>query len=429
MNQNTKTEEYNEYNQKSFMFLYFGQAVSLFGSVLTTFVIIFHLTMLTQSALVLTILTLLVTVPAIFITPFGGVLIDKFSRKYLLGSADFFQAFFTLALIWVFINEATNILLIILLLGIKGIFQPFHQSIFSAIIPSMVPRDKLMQKNSIMQLGNALVGLMAPIIAALFIALATWPVYQLLWIDVVTFLIAAFILIFIKIPKVVRSKQQEGQENGFFSEFKEGLSFLRRGKGFIPLLLTFAFINFTFAPLSVLLPLLILIYHSGNALDFALVTILLQGGIIFASILLSTKVKVTKLISGFLVAILGIYVSILFVAVAPQGELWILFLSFLIVGVCLAVSQVSATTIWHKTVPLHLQGRVASVRTTLSTSISPLGVLFAGLFADELGANNLILYFAIIGLLILFFMFMFTSLRHVEHQDTEDVDSKEVNTD
>ena len=65
-----------------------AQAVSLFGSSLVQYAIIWHITLTTSSGKMLAISTLCGFLPQLAVSVFGGVWADRFSRKSLIMLAD-----------------------------------------------------------------------------------------------------------------------------------------------------------------------------------------------------------------------------------------------------------------------------------------------------------------------------------------------------
>jgi len=147
---------------RSYLFFWSGQLISLLGSSIAQFVIIWWITLETGSALYLSIASLLGLAPMVILTPFAGVLVDRWSRKALIGVVDFLQALATAALIFLFWLGSVSIWQVLALLTVRGIFQAFHSPAVSAIVPSMVPKAKLSRINGLNYLLAGVVTLMGP---------------------------------------------------------------------------------------------------------------------------------------------------------------------------------------------------------------------------------------------------------------------------
>jgi len=151
---------------RSYLTFWSGQLVSLLGSSVAQFVIIWWITLETGSALYLSLASLLGFAPMIILSPFAGVFVDRWSRKALIGVVDFLQALVTVALILLFSVGIVSIWYVLALLALRGVFQAFHNPAVAAIVPLMVPRDKLSRMNGATYLFSGAVTLAGPVLAA-----------------------------------------------------------------------------------------------------------------------------------------------------------------------------------------------------------------------------------------------------------------------
>jgi DHA3 family macrolide efflux protein-like MFS transporter len=55
-----------------------GQGMSLFGSMLVYYAVVWHITLKTESGLMMTLITITGTLPMFFISPFSGVWADRY---------------------------------------------------------------------------------------------------------------------------------------------------------------------------------------------------------------------------------------------------------------------------------------------------------------------------------------------------------------
>ena len=124
---------------RSYLFFWIGQLVSLLGSSIVQFSIIWYITILTQSPLMLAVASLVGLGTQILLTPIAGVYADRLNRKLIIGIVDFGQAIATMILIILFFLNIASLIHIFFLLMLRGMFQAFHSPTVSAIIPTMVP--------------------------------------------------------------------------------------------------------------------------------------------------------------------------------------------------------------------------------------------------------------------------------------------------
>src|SRR5690606_7390020 len=91
-----------------------GQTVSLFGSMLVQYAIMWHLTLLTKSGTVMMLAALFGFLPQAVVSIFGGVWADRLNRKVLIMTADAAIATTTLALALFMLTGFTELWLIYL---------------------------------------------------------------------------------------------------------------------------------------------------------------------------------------------------------------------------------------------------------------------------------------------------------------------------
>ncbi|MCJ7651820.1 MAG: MFS transporter, partial [Candidatus Lokiarchaeota archaeon] len=132
-----------------FLFLWMGQLFSILGSAIVGFAITWWITITTGSATLLSISTFMYVLPMALLAPFAGVIADRHNRKIIIAIADSMQALTTFIVIVLFWFNLANPIVVVLIMGLRGIFQAFHVPTFSAILPSMVPKDKLSRMNGV----------------------------------------------------------------------------------------------------------------------------------------------------------------------------------------------------------------------------------------------------------------------------------------
>lgn len=397
---------------RSYLFFWSGQLFSLLGSMVVHFILIWWIQLETGSPIFLSLGQAFYIVPMLIFMPIAGVFSDKLKRKNLIIIVDSLQAFTTFILIMFFIFEIVNIWIIFLFIGLRSIFQAFHQPTVAAIIPSMVPKEKLGRINGINFLFIGLIQLLGPGFGALLMQFFT--IREILWIDIITFFIALIPLLIITIP-VVRSESEVKQKNGFIKDFKVGFTVFKSIPGLIILLFMGMLVNFFVQPLGTLLPYFINTIHGGLEFEYALVLIFLQagvmGGAIIASIKKEWKHKIEVSFIG--IGIVGIGYALL--AFVPTGFFMLIGILLLIAGITLPIINTIFQTILQTFVPQDKLGRVTSIDSTLSAIITPLGAIIAGPITVLIGIHSLFLFCAIAIIIVTLITYFFTGIRHVKY--------------
>ncbi|WP_308200557.1 MFS transporter [Cellulosimicrobium funkei] len=126
-----------------------GQTVSLFGSMLVQYAVIWHLTIETKSGSVLALSTLFGFLPQAVVSIFGGVWADRVNRKVLVIAADATIAVTTLALALLMLGGADDLWLIYAALAVRSTGAGVQTPAVAALLPQIVPTSRLLRVNGI----------------------------------------------------------------------------------------------------------------------------------------------------------------------------------------------------------------------------------------------------------------------------------------
>jgi DHA3 family macrolide efflux protein-like MFS transporter len=280
----------------------------------------------------------------------------------------------------------------------------------------MVPKDKLSRMNGFGYLFSSLINIVGPLLGAFLYGIL--PIAIILWIDIITWLIAMVPLVLTKIPRVKRSKIEE-KKNSFFFEFKTGLKTIKLIPGLLTLLSLSMLLNFLLMPFNVLLPYYIGIIHEGSELNFALVMVFFQVGMVLGALLTSLKKEWKHKIFtyfGSLVLVTGILSVYTF---APKGFFLVMGIANFVIGFSLPIGNTIYMTIIQTTVPHDKMGRVTSIDHSISSLIAPFGALIAGPLADIIGARIVFLLCAIIGVVATSYTWRVMVVNKINYDDKD----------
>ena len=409
----------NQANQKTFrsyLMFWSGQLISLFGSMVVYFVIIWWITEETQSPMYLAIASFLFIICQVIVLPIAGVLADRLNRKVIILVADSLQAVATLILLVLFQLNLANIWIVFIFISIRSVFQAFHLPTVNSIIPIMVPKESLSRINGINFLFTGVVQIIAPLIGATLMIFL--PINTILWVDLITFCIAVIPLILIKIPSVKNPKEMV-EKNSFLKEFKLGIKTIKVIPGLITLIFYSMLLNFLLMPFNVLLPYIIEAphIHAGSASDFAFVMVFFQVGMVLGALLTSVKKEWKHKIFtyfGSLVVCTGI-LSVL--ALAPNGFFLMMGIATFVLGFLLPIGNTIYMTIIQTVVPHDKMGRVISMDHSISALISPIGALIAGPLAEVIGVRIVFLLSSIIGVVATSYTWSRMKAKKVNYDD------------
>lgn len=393
---------------RSYLSFFAGQQVSLIGSFVVQFVVIWWITETTKSAWYLALASVAGFAPMILLTPFAGVLVDRLSRKTLIGVVDFLQALSTIVLVLLYWLNIVSVWSVLVVLVFRSCCQAFHVPAVEAVVPLMVPRNKLSRINGLSYLLTGIMTLIGPVVGALL--LAFWRIEHVLWIDPVTFVIAVIPLFFIRMPSITGKREK----SSFKKDFMEGLAFIRNSRGLMPLIFLATTLNFLLQPISTLLPYFVSYDHHGVATDFALVTAVAQAGMFAGGVLMTALKEFKRKMLMTLLFILLCFLGYVLVAFTPFGWFWFMATCLFVMLFGVAPANVLLRTIIQTIVPAQMQGRVNAVLMSLSSAASPFGMMLSGIIAGYTGTANLFLACAVFGTVVLLYSWFFTNMKHVE---------------
>ena len=176
-----------------------GQAVSLFGSGLVQYALLWYITMGTQSGGMMTVATVVGFVPMVLLMPFGGVLADRMNRRYLIAGADALVALSTLGLLIAFVLGHGSSTLVGVAMALRAVGGGIQMPAVSALLPQIVPGEHLGRVNGYNVSIQSAVNLVSPMIAGALFAFAS--IEWILMIDIVTATIGiGILLLLVKVP-------------------------------------------------------------------------------------------------------------------------------------------------------------------------------------------------------------------------------------
>jgi DHA3 family macrolide efflux protein-like MFS transporter len=395
------TTSWNDTNWKPrFFTIWGGQAISLFGTRLVQFALIWWLTLETGSATVLAIATLIGLLPQVLLGPFAGALVDRWKRRQVILAADTAIAMATLLLAYLFAIDAVGIGTIYGLLLVRGIGESFHWPAMSAATSLMVPKEQLTRVqgiNSMLQGGLNIVS--APLGAIL---LSLIPIQGILMIDVVTAAFAVLPLALISIPEVSKRADQAaaGEQSSFWEDFKSGLRYVRTWPGLMMLMIMAMVINFILTPAGSLMPILVTDYFGGGVFQLGWLEAAFGFGMIAGGLALGAWGGFKKRILTSMFGLIGLGIGLAGIGISPSGVFWLAIVSAFFAAAMLPIVNGPIHAIVQAAVEPNMQGRVFTLMGSLSAAMAPLGLLIAGPVADAIGVQSWYVIAGVVSILM-----------------------------
>jgi len=386
---------------RPFFILWGGQAVSLFGSQIVQFALIWWLTVETGSATILAVASLVGLLPQVLLGPFAGVLVDRWSRRWTMFVADSVVALASLLLAYLFWLGNVQFWHVFVLLFVRALGGAFHWPAMQASTALMVPADKLTHVqgwNQMLQGGLNIIS--APLGAIL---ISTLTMTQILSIDVLTAVFAIVPLLFIVVPQPPQTDSQlegdaDAPKSSYWAEMRLGFKYVLSWPAIMMLMLMAMLVNFLLTPSSSLQPILVTNHFQGEAIHLGLINASFGVGIVVGGLILSAWGGFDRRIYTSLVGLSGLGAGILLIGLAPASMIWLAFIGALLTGMMISLTNGPVLAIFQAVIEPGMQGRVLTLLTSTAMAMSPLSLIVAGPFADAFGVR---LWFILGGILTL----------------------------
>lgn len=356
-----------------------SQTISLFGSSLVQYAILWYITLNTKSGLMMTISIICGFLPTFFLSPFAGVWADRYNRKNLIMLSDSFIALSTLILAILFLMGYESMGLLFVMSALRSIGTGIQTPAIGAFMPQIVPEDQLTRVNGINGSIQSMVMLISPMLSGALLSVAS--IEAIFFIDVVTAAIAVLVmLLFLKVSP--HAKAQSTQEVSYFKDLAAGIAYIK-GHTYVKKFFIFcAFFFFLVAPVAFLTPLQVTRTFGDDVWRLTAIEITFSLGMMFGGIIMASwggfKNKVhTMTFSSFMVGI-GTF------ALGLVANFWFYLFIMVMIGVSLPFFNTPSTVLLQEKVEPDFLGRVFGVLGMISSSMMPLGMLIFGPISDAI---------------------------------------------
>ncbi|MCA1063961.1 MFS transporter [Rossellomorea aquimaris] len=372
-----------------------SQTISLFGSSLVQYAIMWHITLTTESGLMMTLFIICGFIPTFLLSPVAGVWADRYNRKLLIVLSDGLIATSTLVLAILFLMGYDSIWLLFVMAAIRALGAGVQTPAVGAILPQIVPKEKLTKVNGANGSIQAVIMFVSPLVSAALLGMASIEI--IFFIDVITAAIAIITLLaFLNIS--VHEKAAGKQTTSYFSDFKQGLSYVN-SHGFLKkFFLFFAIFFVLMAPAAFLTPLQVARSFGDDiwrltAIEIAFSIGMMAGGGIIASWGGFHNKIATMTFSSLIMGICTFALGIV-----PAFWFYLVFMA--IFGVAMPIFNTPTMVLLQEKIEENYLGRVFGVMGMISTSMMPIGMLIFGPLADIVAIEWLLIGTGILTILL-----------------------------
>ncbi|GAA4199743.1 hypothetical protein GCM10022252_52010 [Streptosporangium oxazolinicum] len=351
-------------SMKRFAAVAAGQLVSIIGSSLTEFAIPLWIYITTGSLPMMALFSVLALVPGMLVSPLAGTLVDRYDRRKVMLAGDIGAFGTQLALgvlLWTGNLQIWHIYPLLVLLSVALTFQRLA---YNSAIPQLVPKRFLGHANGVVQMVTGTAQLVVPLAAVGLMAVI--GLEGILVLDVVSYVFAIGVLLFVRFPRTMAWKRRES----LVAEMVEGWKFSWGNRGFRAMLFFFAVLNIFLSPLFLLISPLVLGFATLE--DVGRISFFGGLGVFLGGLTMTVwggprrrrlrGVMLSTLVLGLFCLVTGLQQNLVLIAVGAFGmSFWLTMLN----GVYATIIQVK--------VPQRFHGRVIALNTLIAWSTLPIG--------------------------------------------------------
>jgi MFS transporter, DHA3 family, macrolide efflux protein len=352
---------------------------SVLASSMSHFALTIWMYQQTESAFALGMMQVFFITPFLLISPFAGVMVDRYNRKLMMMLSDFAAIVATGTVFILYATGNLEFWHLYFAAALNGIGNTFQWPAYSAAISTMIPKSQLGRANGMMSLMEAGPGVLAPLMAGALLPLI--GLAGILMIDVVTFFFAVGALLVVHVPQPRQTEEGKKAQGGMFKEAVFGFRYIFARPSLLGLQMIFFFGNlFSGIGFTLLAP-MVLARTDQNPLIFGTVQTTGAVGAIIGGIVMSAwggfKRRTHGVLGGWMysglfgMAILGLKFGL---------PVWMA--GMIMGGLAMPLINASNQAIWQSKVAPDLQGRVFSARRLIAWFTNPISPIIGGTLAD-----------------------------------------------
>ena len=348
------------------------------------------------------------TVAMLIMSPFGGVLADKFGRVKAVAFADLVASAGLFVQVAFFATGEVP-LIVLLLVNINfglmwGIFWPA----MSGVLPALVPDEHLQGTNSVNNFFSNGAIILGAAVGGIIVA--GWGATWALAIDATTFTIGGIVLLTFRHVSPARGHT----ENTMIDDLVHGWKIFISFRWIVIGVFGFSFIILAWAAGENILGPLIALKEFNGAKSWSLVLTFEGIGLLIGSII-GLKIKLKYPIRFLL--LISFSISLYMWSLAKPQSIWFIAFCALLWGITLDLWITIWSTAMAREVPREALSRVSSFDAMGTMLLRPVGLAIAGPLSMAIGISQTLYFFAIFTAVLIFAMLATPAMRNMQIKD------------
>ena len=366
-------------HHRKFRLLWIGLAISIAGSQMQVWALLWHIRTLTDQPIALGGIGLARIVPIIAFSLVGGAVADTLNRRLVLFITQSAMALTALALAWLTFQGRIELWHIYALTAIQAVAIAFDLPARQALVPNLVPGRDLPSAFSLQSIAFQTGSILGPALSGLVIAYWGQPYTYL--INAISFL--AVILALVAIGPVPQKVQAGERVEISLRSIAEGVHFILAQPIILSSMLLDFFATF-FSSANTLMPIFARDILGVGAVEYGWLSAAQSIGAVIAALVISQIDEIRRQGPIFLASVVAFGLAT--IAFGLSRTVLLAMLALVLVGASDSVSTIIRNTIRQLQTPDHIRGRLTSINQVFFLGGPQLGEVEAGTVAQIFGA-------------------------------------------
>ena len=347
------------------------------------------------------------SLPLLALGPVGGVMADRYDKKRLMMSTQLAQLLLTFIFAVVIVSGHLEVWHLFVFSLLSGAAWALNMPVRQSIVPSLVPREDLMNAMALNSAGFNITRILGPALAGLMIA-KIGP-GENFFIQSAAYVGVAITVAQLALPASSRSTGKGG--GSAYANLKEGAAYVW-GNATLRIQMLLALVPVVIAlPYIAILPQFNDEVLGGSPGTFGLMMAAPGVGAVVATLIVASRRDIVRHGLLLLAALFALGLSLISLAFARN--ILVVLSMLVLVGATQMIYMTTSQTVVQLAIPDEYRGRVMGIY-MLNQGMLPLGALFAGSLADVYSASTaLVVMGALVAALAVLFYARAGSVRRL----------------
>jgi MFS family permease len=370
---------------RDFALLISGQAVSQVGDGIFGIALAWRVYQSYSSPAALSVVGIAYFVPRLLVTIAGGVLSDRFERRWTMVVADVGRAVAVAGLAAISLNPRGELVAIVILVAINGVAGSLFGPAESALLPEIVRPEELGQANSLRTIVSPIAwSVVGPALGGALIA--NFGTAAAFWTDSATFVVGIAALLLMRARPLIKGTEHAS----VLAEATQGIAYVASRPWLWGPIVASSLAQFLYAgPNQALVPYMVKFELHASAAALGLVFTAGGLGTVAAGFLMGrvshTRHTIVTMVLGWTLGIASL------AGVGLAHTVWQAALAVFVWNLLLWSGEILWLTLLGLTIPNHIRGRVSSIDFLGSYWMIPLSMALTGPLAALVGPRTVLI--------------------------------------